>query len=117
MPYMKKTGITFKDVIESYEKDNYKELAKKAPLHNVVLSMVIKHHPNPIEAQKYRIPKIWHGDLDSEEGKQLVNCDPRGNVGFIVTKIVIDKHAGEVSAGRLFSGTLRQGDEVHMNLA
>jgi elongation factor 2 len=117
IPYMNKTGITFKDVITAYEKDDYQVLAKKAQLHKVVLNMVVRHHPNPIQAQKYRIPKIWHGDLDSAEGKSLINCDPNGNVGFIVTKIVIDKHAGEVAAGRLFSGTLRQGDEVYMNLA
>ena len=79
--------------------------------------MVIKHNPNPIDAQKYRVPKIWHGDLESEEGKSLVNCDPNGPVAFVVTKIVVDKHAGEVSAGRLFSGTLRQGQEVIMNMA
>ena len=116
IPYMQKTGITFKEVIDAYEGDKYDILAKKAPLHVVVLNMVIKHHPNPIDAQKYRIPKIWHGDLESEEGRSLLNCDPTGNVGFIVTKIVIDKHAGEVSAGRLFSGTLKQGDEIYMNL-
>ena len=115
--YMKKTGLTFKDVIDAYENNKYEELAKKASLHVIILNMVINHHPNPIEAQRYRIPKIWHGDIDSEGGKQLINCDPKGNVGFIVTKIVIDKHAGEVSAGRLFSGTLKQGDEVYMNLA
>jgi elongation factor 2 len=113
--YMGKTGITFKDVIEAYEKDNYKELAKKAPLHRVVLNMVVRHHPNPIQAQVYRIPKIWHGDVESEEGKSLLKCDPNGPVGFIITKIVIDKHAGEVAAGRLFSGTLKQGDELWAN--
>jgi len=117
MPFMNKTKLTFKDVIEAYEKDDYQSFAKKAPLHEVVLSMVVKHLLNPIEAQGYRIPKIWHGDLESEEGKNLINCNPKGNVGLIVYKIVIDKHAGEVAAGRLFSGTLRQGDEAYMNLA
>ena len=34
-----------------------KELAKKAPLHEVVLNMTIEHHPNPVDAQKYRIPQ------------------------------------------------------------
>ncbi len=113
--YMQKNKITFKDVIDAYQNDKVKELAKKAPLHKVVLNMCIKHHPNPIQAQKYRIPKIWHGDLDSEQGKALLNCDPKGDVGFVVTKIVVDKHAGEVSAGRLFSGTVKQGQEVWMN--
>ena len=115
IPYMSKSGITFKDVIEAYENDNYKELSKKAPLHKVVLNMVAKHHPNPIQSQAYRIPKIWHGDLESEEGKSLLSCNPEGPVGFIVTKIVVDKHAGEVAAGRLFSGTLKQGDELWAN--
>ncbi|MBS3143461.1 elongation factor EF-2 [Candidatus Woesearchaeota archaeon] len=116
IPFMNKTGITFKDIIEAYnEEEKYKQLSKKAPLHKVVLNMVVKHHPNPIQAQAYRIPRIWHGDMESKEGKSLINCDPNGPVGFIVTKIVIDKHAGEVAAGRLFSGTLRQGDELLAN--
>jgi len=116
-PYMKEKGITFKDVIDAYENDNHKELAKKAPIYEVVLGMSINHHPNPVDAQKYRIPKIWHGDVDSELGKDLLSCNPKGEVTFVPIKIVVDKHAGEVAAGRLFSGTLKQGDEVYMNLA
>jgi len=122
--YMKKHNITFKDVIDAYSeqdenklKENIKALAEKAPLHEVVLAMSVEHHPNPVDAQKYRIPRIWHGDLDSELGKSLINCDPKGEPVFVPTKIVVDKHAGEVAAGRLFSGTLKQGDEVYMNLA
>ena len=116
-PYMKEHNITFKDIINAYNTDNHKELAKKAPLHTVILDMIIKHHPNPVEAQKYRIPKIWHGELDSKVGQDLINCNSEGEPVFVPTKIVVDKHAGEVAAGRLFSGTLKQGDEVYMNLA
>ena len=115
-PYMKEKNITFKDIIDAYENDNFKPLAKKAPLHEVVLSMVIKHHPNPVDAQKYRIPKIWHGDKDSKIGQDLIACDPKGDPAFVPIKIVVDKHAGEVAAGRLFSGTLKQGDDVRMVL-
>jgi len=116
-PYMKEKGLTFKDIIDAYNNDTYKELAKKAPLHEVILNMIIKHHPNPTEAQKYRIPKIWHGDLNSKIGKSLINCDIKGPPVFVPIKIVVDKHAGEVACGRLFSGTIKQGDEVYMNLA
>ncbi|MAG50092.1 elongation factor EF-2 [archaeon] len=116
-PYMKKNNISFKDIIEAYNGDKYKELCEKAPLHKVFLEMVVKHLPNPVEAQKYRIPKIWHGEMDSEIGKSLIDCNPKGGIAFIVTKIIIDKHAGEVAAGRLFSGTVKQGEEVYMNLA
>jgi len=117
LPYMQKKNITFKDIIDAYENDTYKELAKKAPIHEVVLDMSIKHHPDPVEAQKYRIPTIWHGDVESPEGKALVNCDPNGPVGLIVIKIVVDKHAGEVATGRLYSGTVRQGEDVYLNMA
>jgi len=119
VPYMQKKGMTFKDIIDAYEKgdEDWKKLSKKAPLHEVVLDMTIHHHPSPKDAQVYRIPKIWHGDLDSGIGKDLVACDDDGAVAFICTKVVIDKNAGEIAAGRLFSGTLRQGDPVYMNLA
>jgi len=119
-PYMKKTGISFKDVYDAYmsnDEAKVKELAKRAPLHKVVLDMSIRHHPNPLEAQKYRIPKIWHGELDSEVGKSLLTCDPNGPLAFVVTKIVIDPHAGEVAAGRLFSGRMKKGDTVFLNRA
>jgi len=119
IPFMKQEGISFKEIIDNYQKggEEYKELAKKAPLHKVILNMVIKHFPNPREAQKYRIPKIWHGDPESEIGKSLTECDEKGKPAFVCTKIVVDKHAGEIAAGRLFSGTLKQGDDVYMNLA
>src|SRR5437867_9592929 len=58
VPFMKKSGITFKDVYKHCQEGTMKELAKKAPLHSVVLNMVIRHLPNPLEAQKIRIPII-----------------------------------------------------------
>ncbi len=123
-PYMKEHNITFKDVIDAYTesddtklKENIKALAKKAPLHEVVLGMSINHHPNPFDAQKYRIPKIWKGDTTTPEGKAILECDAKGDIAFVPIKIVIDKHAGEVAAGRLFSGTIKQGDEVYMAMA
>ena len=122
-PYMKENNITFKEIIDAYQGSdeeiaaNIKELAKKAPLHTVVLDMTIKHHPNPVDAQAYRIPKIWHGDLDSQAGKDLINCNVEGEPAFVPIKIVVDKHAGEIAAGRLFSGSLKQGDEVYLSSA
>ena len=117
IPFMEKNKITFKDVIEHYQQDNKEELAKKAPLHEVVLNMVIKHHPNPVDAQKYRIPKLWRGDLESEEGKSLISCNPSGPLFFCITKIVVDPQAGEISAGRIFSGTVKRGMDVYLNRA
>jgi|TARA_B100001971_G_scaffold210828_1_gene237118 elongation factor 2 len=116
IPYMQKKGISFKEVIEAYTAgDNYNELADKAPLHEVVLNMVIEHLPNPVDSQAYRIPVIWHGDMESEDGKSLVKCDSSGPLYFVITKIVIDPQAGEISAGRLFSGTVTKGTNVYLN--
>jgi elongation factor 2 len=119
IPYMQSKGITFKDIIIAYndpEAGKYKVLAEKAPLHEVVLNMVIKHLPNPVDAQAYRIPKIWHGDLESDDAKSLMKCDPNGPLYFIITKIVIDPQAGEISAGRLFSGTMKKGENAYMHM-
>jgi len=118
IPYMQKTGIKFADIIDAYNQpdaESYKALAKKAPLHEVVLNMVGRHLPNPVEAQAYRIPKIWRGDMESEDGKSLLSCNPKGPLFFVTTKIVVDPQAGEISAGRLFSGTMKKGTDVYMN--
>ena len=120
IPYMKKQGISFKDVIDAYESgedDDWKALAKKAPIHEVVLDAVIRHLPNPVIAQEYRVPKIWHGDIESEEGKSLISCNPKGPLFFVINKIVVDPQAGEICAGRLFSGTMKKGMEVYLNRA
>ena len=114
VPFMKKKGVTFKDIIKYCEEDRQRELAEKAPLHEVVLDMVIKHLPDPPTAQKYRIPNIWKGDLNSEIGKAMINCDPNGPLAGVVTKIIMDKHAGAVAACRLFSGRVKQGDELYL---
>ncbi len=117
VPYMQKKNISFKDIIDAYETETWKDLKKKAPLHEVVLNAVIKHHPNPQQSAKYRIPKIWHGDLESPMGQTLINCDPKGELAFVVTKVVVDPQAGEIAAGRLFGGTMKKGLEAYLNRA
>ncbi|MFP4424530.1 MAG: elongation factor EF-2 [Candidatus Woesearchaeota archaeon] len=114
VPYMKENEISFKDIIDAYESGDHKPLAKKAPLHEVTLNMVIEHLPNPVKGQEYRIQKIWRGDSESVEGKSLVKCDSKGPLFFIVVKIVIDPQAGEIAFGRLFSGTMVKGTTVNL---
>jgi elongation factor 2 len=112
VPYMKKTGINFKQIYEYCKNQDQKSLAKRAPLHEVLLEMVIIHLPDPLEAQKLRIPVIWHGDLESIFGKSMMTCNPDGPVAFMVTKIIVDPHAGEVAVGRLYSGKIVKGQEL-----
>lgn len=122
LPFMKKRNVSFKDIIKLYsgmsEEEKQKWIWEHAPLHEVILDMVIKHLPAPGEAQKYRIPKIWRGELESEFGKDLLNCNPSGKAAFVITRIVMDQKSGrEISAGRLFSGTLKDGMMVYLNNA
>ncbi len=121
VPFMQKKKISFKDIYDIHQKEEderQKWVWENAPLYEVILDMVVKHLPNPIEAQKYRIPKIWSGDLDSKFGKDLQMCNSSGELAFVVTRVIIDPRVGkEVYAGRLFSGTIENGMEVYSNIA
>jgi elongation factor 2 len=114
VPIMKKIGITFKDIIDMTERGKEDELAKRSPLHRVVLDMIIQHLPNPLDAQKYRIPKIWPGDQESDIGKNMITCSPDGKLAGIVTKIYPDPHAGYVATVRIFSGKISKGQNVFL---
>jgi elongation factor 2 len=123
IPFMIKKKITFKDIYRLYDGSMTQDVRDKwvwenAPLYEVILDMAVKHLPNPIEAQAYRIPKIWKGDPESKFGKDLIKCDKNGEVAFVITRIVIDPRSGkEISAGRLYSGTIRNGMDVWANNA
>jgi elongation factor 2 len=112
VPFMKRTGISFKDVYEYCKNNDQKTLAKKSPVHEVLLNMAIEHVPNPLQAQKIRIPVIWKGDQESVIGKSMMTCDASGPIALMVTKIIVDPHAGEIAVGRLFSGTVTRGQEL-----
>ncbi|MFW6038669.1 MAG: elongation factor EF-2 [Candidatus Saliniplasma sp.] len=109
VPFMQKNNITFKDIYDHIEQGKERELIKKAPIHEVLLNQVIRHMPNPTDAQKYRIPHIWRGDEESDVGKAMINLDENGPTSMMVTKIIMDPHAGEISVGRLFSGKIKDG--------
>jgi len=113
---MKEKNVSFKDILEAYREDTWKDLIKRIPLHEAVLSMVVKHLPSPVDSSPYRIPQIWTGDVTSKVGKNLTASDPNAPLVFGVTKIVVDPQAGEISYGRVFAGTLNKGEEVYLNM-
>lgn len=96
VPIMQETGINFNDIYKYCKEDNQKELAQKVPLHQVLLGMVVEHLPSPAESQAYRVPIIWSGDLESEEGQAMLKTDPDGPLAVMVTDVSIDKHAGKL---------------------
>jgi elongation factor 2 len=111
---LKNAGMSFKDIIDAYNSSTPEELGKKLPLHESLLGMVVRHHPPPDVAQAYRIPKIWQGDLTSDVGKSLLACDENGPMVMMVTNVVVDPAAGLVGVGRLFSGSVSNGDPVYL---
>ena len=114
-PELKKMGMNLTKVFEYCGREGGQaELAKLIPLADVALEMAINHIPCPPDAQKVRIPVIWKGDLKSKIGQEMLNCDPNGDVAMMVTKIIMDKQAGEIAIGRLFSGTVKKGQTLYI---
>ncbi|MBM3291709.1 elongation factor EF-2, partial [Candidatus Bathyarchaeota archaeon] len=114
LPMLQKKGISFRQMVEMYKAGNLEELQEKLPLAEAILSMVVTHLPNPIISQPRRLRTIWKGEPDSNMGKAMYSIDPDGPTIVCITNIVIDPQAGVVSTGRIFSGTLRKGQDFFM---
>jgi len=113
-PQAERKGIKFAQILDAFGREDMEWLRSNFPLHEAILEMVISAMPPPHVAQRYRIPKVWHGEIDSDVGQAMVNCDENGPSVMAVTDVKVDPAAGVVATGRLFSGTLKSGDEVHL---
>jgi len=115
IPIAKETEITFNQIVEYYSKNEIETLQQLLPIEKPLIDMIINHLPDPITAQKYRIQNIWKGDLTSSVGKAMINCQTEGEdipLVFGSTKILMDKHAGQLVLGRIFSGILVEKTNV-----
>ncbi|QRV16678.1 elongation factor EF-2 [Haloterrigena salifodinae] len=115
MPSMQRTGMDFGEIMELERADKRQELHERTPLSDVVLDMVCEHFPNPIDAQPRRIPRVWRGDDQTDLAESMRLVDEDGEVVLMVTDIGVDPHAGEIAAGRVFSGTLEKGQELYVS--
>jgi elongation factor 2 len=114
IPQMQEKGLKFNDIVAYYSNEHFEDLKEILPVHSAILDMFVNHLPNPLEAQPYRIPKIWLGDPESEIGKAMKACDENAPTVICLNKVVVDPHAGIVSTGRVFSGTISEGDNVYL---
>jgi elongation factor 2 len=110
----RKHGVKFSDVVDAYSSGKVEDLKTTMPIHDAILGMGVGVMPPPHVAQRYRIPKIWHGDPTSDVGQAMINCDDKGPVLMSVTNIVVDPQAGAVATGRLFSGTVEEGEVINL---
>ena len=115
MPSMQRTGMDFGEIIDLEQADKRQELHERTPLSDVVLDMVCEHFPNPVDAQPRRIPRVWRGDPESDLAGTMRLVDETGELVLMVTDIGVDPHAGEIAAGRVFSGTIEKGQDLYVS--
>jgi elongation factor 2 len=117
LPMLQRKGLNFTDIVEFYKDGKLEELQDMLPLHEAILDMAVHHLPNPLESQPFRIPAIWKGDLESEIGASMLKLDESGPLVLCITNVIIDPQAGIISTARIFSGTIRKGDDVYLLMA
>lgn len=115
MKTLRKRDIKPIVVFEKYDEGDEMWLRENLPLDEALLEMIVNHLPDPKTAQRYKIPRIWKGDLESSEGKALLECDPNGPLLGMITKIFIEpKSKRPTLIGRIFSGTIKHGQEIRL---
>jgi len=113
LPLAKKEHIKFSDLIKAYQQKEESKIQKSLPVFHAVFETVINKIPNPVDAQAYRIEKIWDGQVKSAIGKSLVECNDAGPTVFWVTNMHSSNNK-TIASGRLFSGTVRSQDRLHL---
>jgi len=117
LPMLQKKGLTFKDIVDFYKNGELEKLQELLPLSDAIFEMAVHHLPNPVEAQPFRLEKIWYGDIEGPMGQSMVTLDDDGPLVIAITNVIIDPQAGVVSTGRIFSGTIRKGQDVYLLIA
>jgi elongation factor 2 len=107
-------AVKFSDVVHVYKHMRYEELRERLPVYDAVFDMAIKQLPNPKEAQAYRIEKIWDGHVESDIGRVISECRDDAPAVMCVTNVQAEADGNVLVTGRLFSGTVKKGDKLHM---
>lgn len=110
----KEKKFTDSNIWEVSKQRSSSELSKMIPLRTAILDAVVKNLPSPLESQKYRIERIWKGKIDSEIGEAMIKCDGNGPLVMCVTAVQIVPNEGVVATGRIFAGSVKEGDHVFL---
>ncbi|MFC1802971.1 elongation factor EF-2 [Thermoproteota archaeon] len=114
LPMLAKKGLTLPKILEMYQNNELEKLQELLPLSEAILGLAVHKIPNPDQHQPRRIPHIWKGELDSVMGKSMMAVDPNGPLVICISNVIIDPQAGVISTGRVFSGTIRKGDNLNL---
>jgi elongation factor 2 len=110
----KRQGVKFSDIIKAYTEGTQAELQKSLPVYAAIFEMAIAQVPNPQEAQSYRIAKVWDGKVESEIGGALTGCRDDAPAVMFVTSVHTEADGKTAAFGRVFSGTIKAGDRLHL---
>jgi elongation factor 2 len=110
----KQKSVKFQDIINAYQQHNYEPFKKTLPVHKAIFEMTTKILPNPRVAQAYRVETIWDGHVDSTVGRALAECRDEGTAVMCVTNVAAVQGGGCLATGRVFSGKLQKGCQVHL---
>ena len=114
LPMLAEKNLTLPKILEMYQNDELEKLQEMLPLSEAILGMAVHKIPDPQHHQPRRIPHIWKGDLESKMGKSMMAVDPNGPLVICISNVIIDPQAGVISTGRVFSGTIRKGDDLNL---
>jgi elongation factor 2 len=139
IPMLKRKGVeSAKFVIEKYDEavrndtdEPIKWLRENFPLDDALLEVIIAHLPSPDEAAPYRMRRLWGERIDEvKDFKSLADSgdDPVKQAAYgmltvdrnaplvgMITKIFIHPRTKRPTLiGRVFSGTLKEGDEIYL---
>ncbi len=79
------------------------------------VDMVAKHIPSPVDNAKSKVQHIYTGSLDSDCADSMTSCDQDGRLMVHTTKqYPTEDTTAFLAFGRVFSGTLRAGQEVRL---
>ena len=107
-------GKKFGDVIEAYKSASYGRLQKLFPVQDAIFEMTVKSIPNPKQAQSYRVEKIWSGLMKTDAGLAMAECNDRAATIMCVTNVHPNPEGGTLATTRVFSGTVKKGDNLHL---
>ena len=117
LPMLQEKGLSFEAIVNYYKEGNIEILQEMLPLSEAILGMAVHKLPGPLVQQPKRIEAIWKGEPDSLQGQSMMKIDPNGPLVICITNVIIDPQAGVVSTGRVFSGTIRKGDNINLVMA
>eukprot|EP01114_Cavostelium_apophysatum_P008768 TRINITY_DN2152_c0_g1_i2.p1 TRINITY_DN2152_c0_g1~~TRINITY_DN2152_c0_g1_i2.p1 ORF type:complete len:970 (-),score=294.30 TRINITY_DN2152_c0_g1_i2:64-2973(-) len=80
---------------------------------NGFVDMCVKHVPSPVAAAQAKIPQIYTGPMNSTIAQSMLRCDPKGPLVIQIVKLYTKADCSAFDAfGRIFSGTIKNGDTV-----